>query len=365
MNPFGRTLTLTLVSLVSAACGASGTNPSSSLERDGGPPQDAQMPDGWKLRAADYLERRTAAWLASPPPISNVACAMTCHTTFPYVLARHAFAPLAMPKSEEARTQVVARIAEGAAAKPFYGGSGSVKERESWATEAVLNAAALGMSDMKGSAASLSEPSKAAYARLWSTQNSQGTWDWLEFGLNPWETRLGLDWGAAMTVMVAKVSAQTSAPGYAKSVMYLQDRLTQTKSPMTLHDKTVLLWARSEERSLLTDAQTSAVTAELVRVQLRDGGFSLGTMLPGAIAGSRSTQSDGYGTAIALLALCSQEGFKEHAEVKSALSWFAQNQQADGSWPGRSINKDNALNNSFMTDAATAYGVLAVYTCTP
>src|SRR6185369_4054271 len=98
----------------------------------------------WQVRAVSYLDKRSASWLASPPPISNVSCAMSCHTTFPYVMARSSLAPFAKtPAADEARARFEARVAEAAAgtAVPFYGSDGDDKGKQSHATEAVLNAA--------------------------------------------------------------------------------------------------------------------------------------------------------------------------------------------------------------------------------
>src|SRR3954470_14123075 len=62
------------------------------------------------------------------------------------------------------------------------------RQIESRGTEAVLNAVILTSADR---AKHLSEPgpaTKTALARLWETQRPDGRWDWLEFGLEPWET---------------------------------------------------------------------------------------------------------------------------------------------------------------------------------
>ena len=68
------------------------------------------------------------------------------------------------------------------------------------ATESVLNAAALALDDI-GNGMALSASSKSALDRMWSQQRTDGTWDWLEFGLEPWEARN--DFGAAIAALVA------------------------------------------------------------------------------------------------------------------------------------------------------------------
>ena len=76
------------------------------------------------------------------------------------------------------------------------------------------------------------------------------------------------------------------------------------------------------------------------------------------------TQSDGYATGVIAFVL-QQAGLpRDNAPVKRALSWLVQNQnKAEGFWPAWSLNKqrDPASDPArFMSDAATAYAVLAL-----
>jgi hypothetical protein len=228
--------------------------------------KSAGLRSDWQVRAAGYLDGRAASWLASPPPIANVACAMSCHTTFPYVMARSALAPFAKtPSADEARRRFEARV-----------------------TEAVA--------------------------------------------------------------------------GTADPVGYVQKRL----GSMVLHDRAMVLWASGKLTTLLEPDQAAAIAADLERTQLEDGGFSLGAWGQGALAQDGAKESDGYATAVAVLALCSgtPDG-TERPDVRRGLSWLAQNQAEDGSWSGRSVNADTAQVEGFMTDAATAYASLALTTCAP
>ena len=318
----------------------------------------------WQARAAGYLEPRSASWLASPPEIANVKCAMSCHTTFAYMLARPSLAPFVTTAAADAvRARFEARVGESAAgsAVPFYGQNMDDKTTQSHATEAVLNAAALSLDDL-GSGNALSASSKTALDVMWSWQRGDGTWDWLEFGLEPWETRN--DFGAAIAALVAgSVPAQSSslqASGTSKLISYVQGRLDS----MVLHDRAMALYARSKLTTLLQPAQAEKVAAQLAATQLGDGGFSLGAWGQGAIASTVANRSDGYATAVAVLALCTgmTDGLKR-ADVKKALSWLAHNQAHDGSWPGQSVNASTEQVQGFMTDAATAYASLAITQC--
>ncbi|MBS2016717.1 MAG: hypothetical protein JST00_27785 [Deltaproteobacteria bacterium] len=329
-------------------------------------PLEGLAPD-WQAKAIAFLDVSTKSWLTSPPKVANIACAMSCHTTFAYsAMAAAALRPFgATAQADAARVKFEARVDEHVAgtATPMYGKNGDAKTKESFATEAVLNAAALSLDDLNAGK-TLSAKSKTALDRMWAQQSADGSWAWLEFGLEPWETRN--DWGTAMAGFVAgSVPAGTSsaqAAGTTKLIGYLKGRLKS----MAFHDRVTVLWVSSKLPDLLTAEEKTAIVDELTAKQKEDGGFALGTWGKGDLAADASKSSDGYATALATLALCtsSAEGKSNAAALKS-LSWLAKNQQENGSWPGQSVNSDTARAKGFMTDAATSYAVAAITTCAP
>lgn len=319
----------------------------------------------WRSNATAYLNGRATQWLSSPPPIANIKCALSCHTTFPLLLARPALGtPAAVGPAADARIRIEARVLERAqgTAIPMYGKNQDEKTKESHATEAVLNATALVLDDL-GTKGVLSSQAKMAIEGMWKEQRADGAWDWLEFGLEPWET--GNDWGAAMAALVAgsipEDTSTTQAASTAKLVGYLEGRLKS----MSLHDRITVLWASSKLKTLLDTTEQTAIASEISATQLQDGGFSLGSWTQSNL-GTIAPTSDGYATALAVLALCtgSPDGPKR-PDVLKALAWIATNQQSDGSWPGRSVNSESARGNMFMTDAATAYAMIAITSCVP
>ena len=76
------------------------------------------------------------------------------------------------------------------------------------------------------------------------------------------------------------------------------------------------------------------------------------------------TRSDGYATGLVAFALEQAGAPHAQAELKRALVWLSQNQnQSDGRWAAFSLNKQRELSSDagrFMSDAATAYAVLAL-----
>ncbi len=294
----------------------------------------------WRSRAADYLDGRVEQWLASPPKVANFDCALNCHTTFPAVLVQSHLPPGRTPHIDEARERFEARL-EGDPT-PFYGQGNDAKVRESHATEAVLVAAALTFDEAD-------RPTQtAAMQRMWSRQGPGGSWAWLDFGLEPWEHEDAF--GVAMAALAAG-SVDTPNP---EGSAALRQRAQHDATAASLHDRAALLWASSRLDDLLPDAQAAAIATELVAVQGRDGGSSLNRLL-----GSDATaEADGYATAWVTLALCASG--REPEAARAGQAWLRENQRRDGSWPGQSANGNSRTARRYMTDAATAYAVLAL-----
>jgi squalene-hopene/tetraprenyl-beta-curcumene cyclase len=76
------------------------------------------------------------------------------------------------------------------------------------------------------------------------------------------------------------------------------------------------------------------------------------------------TKSDGYGTGLVSFVLERAGVSRSDSHIKKALAWLAQNQdKSEGQWRATSMNKqrDPASDaGRFMSDAATAYAVLAL-----
>jgi squalene-hopene/tetraprenyl-beta-curcumene cyclase len=77
--------------------------------------------------------------------------------------------------------------------------------------------------------------------------------------------------------------------------------------------------------------------------------------------------SDGYATGLVAFALeqvGSQAGAQAESALQRAVAWLSRNQNSqDGRWAASSLNKERDLASDagrFMSDAATAYAVLAL-----
>jgi squalene-hopene/tetraprenyl-beta-curcumene cyclase len=128
----------------------------------------------------------------------------------------------------------------------------------------------------------------------------------------------------------------------------------------------MLLWASSRLPGTLTAVARQEIVDTLFAKQQADGGWSLASLGQWKrIDGSAiDTASDGYATGLVAYALEQADVPPGEARVVKALGWLVRHQdRATGTWTASSLNKqrDPASDvGKFMSDAATAYAVLAL-----
>jgi squalene-hopene/tetraprenyl-beta-curcumene cyclase len=134
-----------------------------------------------------------------------------------------------------------------------------------------------------------------------------------------------------------------------------------------LIDRVMLLWASARLLGVLTTAQKQSIVDEALSKQRPDGGFSLSQFVGSwkrRDGTPLDTRSDGYATGLVTLALLESGVSPGDPRLARSLAWLRSNQQkSDGRWLAYSLNEQRDLNSyigEFMSDAATAYAVLAL-----
>ena len=326
--------------------------------------------------AAGYLDARAEAWSVWPNAQRDRGTfCISCHTTLPYALARPALRePLGERQPSTAESKILGNLLTRARnwreVEPFYPDQtrGVPKTSESRAIEAVMNAVVLSRRDAR--AGHLSDDTRTALDVMWSLQMktgpNNGAWTWLNFNYEPWESPNSSYFGASLAAL-----AVGSAPdGYAASPE-IQDRLKALRgyfvrqhASVSLLNQLMGLWASGAVRDLLTAAQQKATIDAALALRHADGGWStssLGTYQR-VDKTPNDTDSDGFATALVCLAL--QAAGVDDPRIASGLDWLRRHQDpATGRWTASSLNKQRDPESEpakFMSDAATAYAVLAL-----
>ncbi len=337
--------------------------------------------------AAAYLDRRMQWWIGwRTASRDHGTFCFSCHTGVPYALARPALRATlgeATPASPERQLMddVRRRVRLWNETSAFYPDEyvAPGKTAESRGTEAVLSALMLASQDAR--TGRLSAETYTAFDHMWAEQlrsgDDAGAWSWLDFDLSPWESS-AVDaqyYGSALAAMAVGVAPEDykSRPQIQDSVSLLRNYLAHHFPAQSLHHQVVLLWASTKLPGLLAAERRQSLIGELLRAQNPDGGWSLSALMAKSGAGKRSyPDSDGYATALVSLVLGETAMPGAAPQVQRGLTWLVRNQQShggswirgkEGFWITRSLNKWRAPwsnEGRFMSDAATAYAVLAL-----
>jgi squalene-hopene/tetraprenyl-beta-curcumene cyclase len=339
----------------------------------------------WKPEeAAKYLDEREKAWFEYSPAsrgegMTQSTC-VSCHSVLPYVFARPILRKLVVGDvgtefEKKLLAQTKNRVAnwKNLDTAPFglMYDFNEQKKKESWGTEAVLNAVILSFHDRYEGRSSPGESTKQGFSNLWQTQvktgEHKGSWDWLDFGMGPWEWKESRYWGATLAAV-----AVGTAPGYAggddashEGFRLLRGYLKDKIPTQNLHNQAWTLWAASSVEGILTKAEQQKLITQLLEKQQEDGGWSLPLLGKWARSDgtSQETASDGYATGLVLHVLQTVGVPKDDVNIAKGLDWLRGHQTATGAWRTVSVNKKrdpNSHSGKFMSDAATAFAVLAL-----
>jgi squalene-hopene/tetraprenyl-beta-curcumene cyclase len=349
------------------------------------PPALAAEPDGWQsARAAEYLDERAKEWFAYASAHRGAGATqstcVSCHTLVPYALARPALRrPKDAPAAEfekliaNVRSRVDAWADLDTPKFRLLYDFNEAKKKESWGTEAVVNAAVLAFDDRSHGRSEPSASSRKAFANLWHVQTPSGepagSWDWLDFKYEPWESPNGRYSGAALAAIAVGTAPGYYAPGADSAtdakVRLLAGYLQRGFAGQNLHNRAWTLWASAKLDGVLTPEERTAAIAELFERQRDDGGWNLASLgrFTRKDGTAQDTASDGYATGLVLHVLQTAGVPKSDPNIARGLAWLRAHQAAGGEWRCVSLNKNRdpaSHPGKFMTTAATAFAVLAL-----
>ena len=341
----------------------------------------AQVPatTDWNPKAAAaYLDERISWWMDWPKSARDHGTfCISCHTAATYGLGRAALrGPLgeqsASPTEKRLLDNIVKRVRMWKEVEPFYPDqtSGLPKTSESRGTESILDALILVWNDAPSG--KLSADARLALDNMWALQlksgDMNGSWAWLQFHNAPWEGDSQFYGTTLAAIAIGSAPGDyKSEPGLQDGIKRLRGYLLKNMDVQTPADRVALLWASAKIPGLLTEDQQKTIIDQTLAKQQADGGFSISSLIPSWKRKDNTpvdAASDGYATGLVAFALEQTGAPQAQAGLKRAIVWLSRNQnQSDGRWPASSLNKQRELSSDagrFMSDAATAYAVLAL-----
>ncbi len=322
--------------------------------------------------AAAYLDGRLAWWMGwSTAARDHETFCVSCHTVVPYALARPALrAALAeqapSPIERKLLDNVTKRVQMWKEVEPFYPDEtrGVPKTAESRGTESILNALILASYDAPDARLALDN----MWAQQLKTGAARGAWSWLQFHNSPWEGDSQY-YGATLAAIAVGTAPGNyrSAPEIKDGMKLLSEYLVRERESQILINRVMLLWASTGVSGLLTSAQQKSIMDEALSKQQEDGGFSLSSFVGDWKRRDDTpleTRSDGYATGVVTYVLLQAGVMRDQPQLIRGLAWLRLNQnKTEGRWLAYSLNKRRDLSSDvgrFMSDAATAYAVLAL-----
>lgn len=129
----------------------------------------------------------------------------------------------------------------------------------------------------------------------------------------------------------------------------------------------MLAWCSIRVDGIVTQEQRDKTLAELLALQLDDGGWSTAGLLTDWKGLARSdgqpldtNTSDGYGTGLVIVIARELGVPADDPQLQRGIAWLHVNQRESGKWFTRSPVKECS---NLITNVGSAFAVLALQTC--
>ena len=347
MKSFGSVFALPFLAACTSSALAASTDPVPSQPM----PQVStarNAPTAWdKEAAAKFLDDRMDLWFQKARKLrtgQGTTTCVSCHTVVPYALARPALRKatgVAQPTPQEAKLldETLRRVDTYGSHEPLV----EDKAEQSRGTEAVLNLFILSGEDARQNRLAPSGPTRKALEELWEAQRGDGAWNWVDTGLEPYESSDSVYYGAALAAIAVglvrdygSVGGMNGAGGMSKLRAYLNTKYED----QNLYSRVWMLLASSRLSGLLSREQISALAVSLEGKQNADGGWSLYSLgpwtwskaspplgPPGKPDVALLSNSDGYATGLITYALRQAGLSPDQPSLKKATAWLEDNQR--------------------------------------
>ncbi len=304
-------------------------------------------------KGAEYLDGVARFWMQSH------SCG-ACHANFAYVMARPVLA--GRPELAGRRTPLLDETRDFLErAKPHL--------NFSFNAHAVAIAFALAWDDAH-TTGKLQTQTRHALRRMWSLQQSGGTWRRMGCG-----DTLPAENDARYAAVLAAIATGVAPQGYAR-MAEAQDGLTQLRryfvknAPRHNHDEAMLLWASLYLDGLLTTPEREATIKSLLGSQRPDGGWRFAAVSgidrpPGA----PEPPSDSYGTAFTIYVLRQAGVPATRRELVRGVDWLRSQQRVSGRWftpshaAGQMTEGGVGTRDLYIQNLGTAFTLLALKAC--
>jgi squalene-hopene/tetraprenyl-beta-curcumene cyclase len=341
---------------------------------------ETNQPITWNRKAAAaYLDERQTWWMNWPKAArDHETFCISCHTVVPYALARPALRSALAETSPSVNERklldnVTKRVLLWNDLQPFYSDEkvGVHKTPQSRGTESILNALILASYETQN--AEPSDTLAKALQNMWAEQqktgDKKGSWFWLNFHTQPWEADDSAYYGATLAAIAVGTAPKKyrATPEIQGNLQALREYLQRGYATQPPNNQVFLLWASTKLLGLLQPQQQHSIINSILALQQQDGGWSLSSLVGNWKRGDGTpleTKSDGYATGVIAFTLQQAGLTRGDPQLQKSLSWLANNQdKKEGLWPAYSLNKQRDPSADawlFMSDAATAYSVLAL-----